>query len=179
MTKAIVKTTGQFSLQNTDLQYIDVMIPTCVKSTAFVIERLGMGELKLLAAELPDFADDKVLQEIIAECEGDHEMAVANFVSIVADEAEKRAEKNAGDAEVKRQEQEKAEAERLAKEKADKEAEEKAAKDSADAAAKEEADKKAKFEAEELAKLEAEEKAEKEAKAKAEADEKAKNKNQK
>lgn len=66
MQKAIVETVGDFVLVCPQTnQMVPFHRPAVVEVTTFFFARLGIGQLKTVADNLPDFADDKELAEAI------------------------------------------------------------------------------------------------------------------
>jgi hypothetical protein len=78
--KLIVRTTGSFSLVTDDGQYLDKKRGHVHANTAFIQQRLGSGELRILAT-VPDEATDAEFETYWRESNGDEALAVASFLS--------------------------------------------------------------------------------------------------
>jgi len=79
--KVIVQTTGQFSLIDfAQKAEINMGVPTVVRSTAFIEERLSMGQLKVLG-QVGDNASQDEMAKYLSESDGDAELAVASFIA--------------------------------------------------------------------------------------------------
>jgi len=86
--KVIAKTTGPFMLMDT--QTNDLLVdyePRVVTWTQFKEARSGKGQIKSLASNLPNEANDADFQEYLAEA-GDEDLAVASYVSALSPEPE-------------------------------------------------------------------------------------------
>lgn len=77
--KCIVETSGDFGLLNTNKDFIEAHRPTVTEFTSFVEERIGNGEVSLLARGLPDEALDADFVTFFNEAEGDTPLAVESF----------------------------------------------------------------------------------------------------
>ena len=99
MTKVIVKTTGDFELNDmTSGAYITNLRPHVVPASNFVAQRAALGQLELLASDLPDEADDEEFAKTWKAAEGDQELALASYQSeavVVEDKAAKKVAKAA------------------------------------------------------------------------------------
>lgn len=78
--KAIVKTTGEFSLLESYTRDFVTDKPCVVTWTQFFEARTGNGQLKVLASRLPDTASDEEFQQYLNESENE-DLAVAAFIS--------------------------------------------------------------------------------------------------
>jgi len=82
MSKALVETTGPFQLVDERQQLIHSDRPTVADVGSNMFQhRAAAGQIRLLAGELQDAATDKEFAKFWAEAEGNHELAIASFLS--------------------------------------------------------------------------------------------------
>ena len=81
--KALVETAGDFSLYFMDAEnnVAQKTRPSLVPVNAFYNQRLGLGHLKVLRAELPDDAKDAAFAKHLEDSEGDWELALDSYLS--------------------------------------------------------------------------------------------------
>jgi hypothetical protein len=87
--KVLLKTAGSFSLYDPDsLQPVNKDRPYIVDSSNFFHQRLGLGQLKVVAEDWPDHATDAGWAAVLKACDGDIEMAIAAYKAELTPPAE-------------------------------------------------------------------------------------------
>jgi len=83
--KVLIETTGKFMLLDpVTLEEIHSRRPTVASKTSFIEQRINMGHISLLKADLPDSASDAEFATFWKECAGDKELAVESYLASLA-----------------------------------------------------------------------------------------------
>lgn len=94
--KAIAYTTSNFELYDPTTREVIQEVPRVIEWTRFYESRTGAGQIKILASDLPDEADDAVFQEFLKEAESEDgdtvALAVAAYLSSFEEEEEEEEE---------------------------------------------------------------------------------------
>lgn len=87
--KSLIQTTRPILLIDpTTRQIVTHNRPHVVDFSSFFEARTGKGEIKVITADLPAAATDAEFEACLKDSDGDVELAVAAFLSIVAPEPE-------------------------------------------------------------------------------------------
>lgn len=80
MSKAIVYTSGDFMLKDPNTKgVIPWNRPAVVSWSSFIETRMGIGQIKLLATDLPEAATDEAFHQTFENCDRDVDLAVSAF----------------------------------------------------------------------------------------------------
>lgn len=79
--KHIVQATKPIALMDPNNGQEIEQKPSLIVHTQFVAVRVGLGEVKILVADVPEEATNAEFQKFIVEAEGDYELAIESFMS--------------------------------------------------------------------------------------------------
>ncbi len=92
--KHLVETSGNFMLfDGATKTYIQHDRPTVAEVSSFLSERIGKGEVLIIAQNLPEAANDADYGQIVKEFEGDTAAATASYMSMFGLDEHGRPEK--------------------------------------------------------------------------------------
>lgn len=81
--KHLVETSGDFMLYDIGTKsYIPHNRPAVIEVTPFISERIGKGELNIIAHNIPEEAKDSDYEEYVKEYSGDTAAATASYLSM-------------------------------------------------------------------------------------------------
>lgn len=87
--KLIVETTGEFMLMDPmSMNEVPPDRPAVFAPGAFVQQQMGLGQLRVLASDLPDEANDAEWAAWLHECEGNVPFAIESYKAKFAAEAQ-------------------------------------------------------------------------------------------
>lgn len=79
--KHIVQATQPIVLMDPNNGQIVEQKPSLITHTQFIAVRIGLGEIKILVADVPDEATNEEFQKFIVDSEGNHDLAIDSFMS--------------------------------------------------------------------------------------------------
>lgn len=79
--KLIVTTTRPIVLIDPNNSHVISQRPSITPSNQFIVARIGLGDVKILASELPDEATNEELQKFLSNSDEDYELAVQAYMS--------------------------------------------------------------------------------------------------